>query len=92
MKTISINIEGEDAVINSALDSFVRQHGWSEMLSNGEPNQITAIQAARNVLASFITQSVAAWNGEVAARVARQEAAAQTEEALLGTQMKLTVS
>lgn len=87
-KTISIQIVGAEQVIDSALDAFVRQHGWTDTI-NGEPNPVSKTDMARSVLMKFITETVSAYTSEQAAKAAREQAAVQTADALRTAAMSL---
>jgi len=89
-KTINLEITGDEAVIDAAMDSFVKQNGWTEQV-NGEPNPVSKENKAREVLRAFIMQTVAAYNINQAQIAAREAAAAQTATALDLTTMTLTV-
>lgn len=84
-KTINLAITGPAPYIDAALDSFVKQNGWTE------DSELTKEQKAREVLRAFIMQTVEAYNITQAQQAARDAAAAQTAAALDLTTMILTV-
>ena len=90
-KIITIEISGEGAVIDAALDAFVKQNGWTEEV-NGEPNPVTKMDKAEAVLKSFFGQTVTAYQVNEAARVARELAAEESAAALDLTTMTVTVA
>lgn len=86
MKTITLEITGEDAVIDAALDAFVRQYGWTE------ETEETQVEKARAVLRGFIMETVKAHNIKAAEDLARSAAATETEAALDTTTMTVAVA
>lgn len=90
-KTITIEITGEETVIDAALEAFVKQNGWAEIV-NGEPNTVTQMDKAEQVLKSFFGQTVTAYQTNMAADAARQLAAEQAAAALDLTTMTVTVA
>ena len=84
-KTINLAITGNEAVIDAAMDAFVKQNGWTP------ESEQTQEEKAREVLRSFIMETVQAYNINAAQIAAREAAAAQTLAALDLTTMTLTV-
>jgi hypothetical protein len=84
-KTINLAITGNEAVIDAAMDAFVRQNGWTE------ESEQSKNEKAREVLRGFIMETVTAYNINQAQIAAREAAAAQTAAALDLTTMVLTV-
>lgn len=90
-KTVTMAITGDEQIIDSALDAFVRQHGWVDTI-NDSPNPQTQTEAARAILLRFILETVSTYNADQAAKLARTDAASQTEAALYSTVMTLDVT
>lgn len=84
-KTINLAITGDAAVIEGAMDAFVKQNGWTE------ESEQTQEEKAREVLRAFIMETVRAYNINQAQFAAREAAASQTAAALDLTTMTLTV-
>lgn len=84
-KVINLAITGNAAIIDAAMDAFVKQNGWTE------ESEQTKEQKAREVLRAFIMETVTAYNINQAQIAARESAQAQTEGALDLTTMTLTV-
>ncbi len=84
-KTINIAITDNEAVIDAAMDAFVRQNGWTE------ESEQSKNEKAREVLRDFIMETVTAYNITQAQNAATQAAKAQTAAAFDLTTMVLTV-
>jgi hypothetical protein len=84
-KAINLAITGDEAVIDAAMDAFVKQNGWTEDSTQ------TKEQKAREVLRVFIMETVTAYNINAAQIAAREAAQTQTAAALDLTTMTLTV-
>ena len=93
-KTITIEITGDGDIIEAALDSFVRQQGWTDtVMLEGEtvPNPVSKADAGRQAIMRFIMENVAAYNGEAAAIAAKAQAIEASTTAMYQTVLTLTV-
>jgi hypothetical protein len=96
MKKFKIEIEGDDEIIDSAINSFCLQHGFQP--SGVGPmvpiEQIHQEQAefARGVLRQFMLESILVWDQEQAKRQAEIDQREATIGKLLQTTMTAEVS
>ena len=81
-KTITLNISGDEAFVDSGLDSFVRESGWSEQSINENGDPISQIDFAKEILSEYFRSKVSKHNAKQAALTA-ENAARQASDAAL---------
>lgn len=94
-KTITIELTGPAEVIDPSLVAVCKQNGWQEQVTvNGElvDNPLTKEDKARDVIRTFLMESVKAYNIEQARIAAAQAAASETAAAIDLTTLTLTVA
>lgn len=94
-KTIEIQITGPEEVIDPSLDSFVKFHGWTEQIFDGENwvgNTETKELCARRVIRQFVIDCIKAESAKEAQQAATEQARAAVDGAIDLTTMTLQVN
>lgn len=89
-KTVTVTITGPEEVMDPAIDSFVRQYGWTEEV-DGVPTTETKEERARAILRGFMIDVIKAYNIKQAELFVRETATTQSDQALDATTMTLVI-
>lgn len=79
-KKLVLTLEGIPSSVDAALDSFVRQYGWTEDTKDSEGNPVTKEAKATEVIRQYLLDSVIAYNVDAAKKAAETAARTQTEQ------------
>ena len=69
MKTINIEISGEDTMINSGIESYAKRYGWT-----GEEGE-TALEATERILKNHFKEAINEYRSNEAGIVAKEQSA-----------------